>query len=481
MNNKKKAIKSVSWITFSTIFQTILQFLQITILARLLSPADFGIVAISNTVIIFFSLFANLGFSNSIISRQESDRKVLSSIYFLSIGLGIIIFLLVFYSSPLVVSFYHELRLGKVIRLASLIFLITYFGSIYNALLQKELKFQAIAIIDIISYLIGVSITIVLAYKGYKELSIVYGGLATDTCKTALQIFLGRKLFFPSFNFTTKEIKEHLKFGVYNFGEGIIGFAQSNWDNIIIGRLLGTKILGYYTLAYQLAIFPVIKINPIILQVAYPVIAKMKENPTELKNSYLRILDLITYFNVPLLAGLFITAETVVPLVYGAGWEPTFPLIKIFVFVSIFSCLSHPLFTLAYTKGKPNLLFYLNVITLAAKIPLVYYLGKYWNVTGIAVAFLLSTLLNTVLNFFIVQSLIGTYIKNFIVNFYKPIVFSAAMVIVVYFYKYFVGYEGLINAIAEISIGGLIYLALTLIFKYSLIEIKQFKKMLLKE
>ncbi|WP_419800597.1 MOP flippase family protein [Mucilaginibacter sp.] len=476
MSNQKKAVKSVSWVTFSTILQTALQFLQISILARLLSPADFGIVAISNTVIIFFSLFANLGFSNAIISKQETNKKTLSSIFFLGIFLGTIIFLLVYISSPLIVSFYHEIRLAKVIQLASCIFLITSFGTVFSAMLQKELNFKSIAITDIAGYIIGVSLTIFLAYHGFKELSLVYGGLATDFCKTVLQVILGRKFFWPNLHFSFSEIKAHLRFGVFNFGEGIVGFIQSNWDNIIIGRLLGAKVLGYYTLAYQLAIFPVIKINPIILQVAFPLIARMKENPSELKKYYLKILDLISYFNLPLLAGLYITAESVVPLIYGPGWAPTFPLIKIFVFVSVFSCLSHPLFTLVYTKGRPNLLFYLNLITLIVKVPLVYYLGKYWNVTGIATAFLLATMVNTILNFFIVQYLIGNYLKDFLANFYKPVLFCVLMVLVVYFYKGFIGYSGLLNTTAEIVIGGFIYLLLTIFFKYSIVEIKNFKR-----
>ena len=478
MSIKQKAINSTKWVTFSTAFQTVVQFLQIAILARILSPTVFGIVGISSTIITFFSMFANLGFSNSIIYKQESDRKILSTVFFVNILLGVIVFLTLFFISPLIVAFYHEPRLDKVIKISSSMFLIIYFGSIYSILLQKELKFKTVATIDISGSVMATTVTIILAYHGFEELSLVYGGLTLAFTRTILQLILGRKLFSPMWHFQLSEIKDHLSFGMYNFGEGIVSFIQGNWDNIIIGRMLGAKILGYYTLAYQLAIFPVNKINPIILQVAYPVLAKMKDDPEELKSSYLKILDIISYFNLPLLAGLFITAESIVPLIYGPGWEPTFPLIKIFVFVSILSCLSHPLFTLVYTKGKPNLVFYLNLVTLAAKIPLVYFLGKYYQVTGIAVAFLLSTFINMVLNFVIVQSLIGTYIKRFLTNFSKPIIFCLLMVGIVYLYKHFVGYVGLVNAFVEIAIGALIYFSLTLLFKFSYAEIKQIKKLL---
>lgn len=475
MDSKANAIKSGSWITFSTILQTALQFIQISILARLLSPADFGIVAISNTVIIFFSLFANLGFSNSIISKQENDKKVLSSIYFLGIGLGIVVFLLAFYSSPLIVGFYGEPRLSKVIKIASCVFLVDYFGSVYSALLQKELKFKSIAIIDIAGYLIGVSLTITFAYKGYKELALVYGGLAGEVCRTALRIILGRKLFFPTLNFNWLQVKEHLKFGIYNFGEGILGFIQSNWDNIMIGKLLGTQLLGYYTLAYQLAIFPIIKINPIVLQIAYPILAKLKNNMRELKKSYIKVLDLITFFNFPLLAGLLVTAEGVVPLIYGPHWEATFPLIKIFVFISVASCLSHPLFTLVYTKEKPNLLFYLNILTLLVKIPLVYLLGKYWGITGIAYAFLIATIINTIFSFIIARSLIGSFVKQFFKSIYKQVVFCLLLISFVSFYKLYAGSASVLHIAIEIAIGGLVYIGLSLRYKYAVFDLKNLK------
>jgi PST family polysaccharide transporter/lipopolysaccharide exporter len=294
--------------------------------------------------------------------------------------------------------------------------------------------------------------------------------------RTVLQILLGKKYFVPKFYFNIKLIKEHLQFGLYNVGDGFIGFIQSNADNIVIGGVLGVKMLGYYTIAIQLAVFPITKLNPIVLQVAYPLLAKMKDNLAGLKSSYLKILDFLAYINLPLLAGLFITADSVVPLFYGPGWEQTIDLVKIFVFISFLSCLSHPLYTLAFTRGKPKLLFYLNVATLVVKLPLLYFFSKYWGVTGIAVAFLLATFINLVLNFCIVQHLIGNFIKAFLSNLLKPVFFCLLMTAIIYAYKLFIGYTGIVNTILEVCIGGIIYGVLTLIYKISFSEIKALKK-----
>lgn len=466
------------WITIATVISTLFQFGQVAVLARILAPTDFGLVSVSTLIITFFGIFANLGFSNSIIYKQESDQRVLSTLYWLNLLVGFVIFGVIQLSAPAIVAFYHEPRLELVVRLASCYFLIVYFGQLYYFLLEKELQFRSVAMIDIAGTLVGSATTITLAYNGLAELSLIIGSLVMQTVRTTLQVALGRRFFRPVFAVNFREVSEHLRFGLYNLGDGILGFAQSNFDNIFIGGVLGVKELGYYTIAFQLAVFPAVKLNPIILQVAYPILARMKENMASLKSSYLKILDFISYCNLPLLAGLFITADSVVPLLYGPGWEPTIRLIQIFVFVAAFSCLSHPLFTLAFTKGKPNLLFYLNMATLVVKVPLVYWLSQY-GVTGIAISFVLATLLNMIANFMIVHSLIGNFFGAFLKNILKPIAFCGIMVGVIIGYKAAFGPPDLLGTAVEIVLGGAVYAGLTLAFKLSLAEALAYRQSLM--
>lgn len=467
------------WITIATTISTLFQFVQVAVLARLLEPTSFGIVSISTLIIGFFQIFSNLGFSNSIIYKQESDRQVLSTLYFLNLLVGFAIFIIIQFTSPYIISFYNEPKLGRVLQFSSCYFLIVYFGQLYLFLLEKELKFKSIAIIDIIGTVTGSGVTIGLAYSGYEELSLIIGSLVMQAIKVVLQIAFGIRFFIPTLAFDLSNIKEHLRFGFFNLADGLLGFMQANSDTIFIGGMLGVKMLGYYTIAYQLAVYPTSKLNPIILQVAYPILAKMKDNVAGLKRSYLKILDFISYCNMPLLAGLFITADSVVPLIYGPGWDKTVELIYLFVFVAILSCLSHPLFTLAFTKGKPNLLFYLNFATLLVKLPLVYWLGHSWGVMGIAVAFLLATLFNLIGNFILVQHLIGDFFGSFLKDIIKPTIFCLIMVSVVYSYKQFAGNISLMNTVIEILLGGLTYAVLTLAYKLSFTEIKEYKQALL--
>lgn len=476
MNNKEKAIKGGKWVSISTGVTTILQFLQISIVARLLEPASFGVVSISSMIIVFFTMFSNLGFNNSIISKQEEDRKVLSSLYFLNIFLGVIIFAIIYISSPVIASFYDAPDLSSIVKIASLFFLIVYFGQIYSILMQKEMRFKALSIIEIITTVIGTAATVLLAYNGYQEYSLIYGQLIMQIVKTISQIYFGRDLFKPQFHFKFREIKDHLQFGIYNLGDGIVGFVQSNSDNLLVGKLLGMKMLGYYTLALQLAVFPLKRLNPIILQVVYPILSKIKEDKAGVKRAYLQILDFISFFNIPILAGLFITADSIVPLFYGPGWDPTVQLIQIFVLASFCMYLAHPLFTLVFPNGKPEWLFYLNIVTLLIKIPLILILGKYALAEGIAFALVATSLINLILNFFIVRFFIGDFMGTFMKNIAKPLLFSGAMMLGISLYKTLLGYEGILNTILQVCIGGAIFISLTLAFKISLTEIKSFRK-----
>lgn len=475
MSNTQKALNGGKWMTTSTVISTIFQFLQVAVLARLLEPSAFGIVSVSTMIISFFSMFTNLGFNNSIIYKQENDKNILSSLYSLNLLLGLSIFIIVYASAPILANLYHEKGLISIIKVSSLFFLIVYFGQIQSILMQKELRFQHIAAIDISASIIGLISTLTFAYNGYREYSLIYGQLITQFWKTLVQVYFGKDLFSPKFRFKYREVKDHLRFGIYNLGDGIVGFLQSNSDNFLIGSMLGVKALGYYTLASQLAVYPITRLNPIVLQVAYPIVAKMKEEAAEMKRAYIKILDFLTYINVPLLVGLYITSDTLVPLLYGASWDSTVGLIRILVIASFFMCLGHPLFTLAYSKGKPNLLFYLNIFTLIIKVPLVYFFGHIGQSTGVAWAFAIATFLNVVANFAIAQYLAGAFIKEFVLKLLKTLLFSAIMLLCVYFYKSIIGSQGVFNLIMQILIGGTVFGALTLKFKLTLSEIKEFK------
>jgi len=477
MSNQKVAINGAKWTTTATVITTLLSFAQLAIIARVLEPSIFGLVSICSLVLSFFHIFANLGFTNSIISKQENDPKNLSTIFFASIALGLIMGILIFFSSSFVVSYYNEPRLSYVIKVSAFTFPMIYSSQIYWNLLQKELKFKILAVIDVVCGVINFIATIILAYNDFQELSIIYSQLLFTAIRTLLYIYLGRKLFSPLLYFKLSEIKDHLRFGMYHLGEGILGFVNGNLENIVIGKAIGVKELGLYTIAYQLAVFPIYKLNPIIMQVSYPIMAKMKDS-NGLKRAFLKIVDFITCCNYPLLAGLFITSGSVIVLIYGQDYQGSVPLVKVILFVSFLACLAAPGPSIALSKNKPNLMFYLNVCSLVIKIPTIYFFSKYFGLMGITYGYVLTSLIETSLMFYIVNNLVGNFMEEFLRNIIKPIGFCIAMIAVISVYREFIGSMGIYHVAAQVMIGGVVYMALILKFKLPLKDILELKKSL---
>lgn len=477
MSNQKAAINGAKWTTSAIVITTVFNSLQMAIIARVLDPSIFGLVSICTIILNFFYIFANLGFANSIISTQETDKKKLSTIFFASVAMGLIFCGIINLTAPIVVSFYDQPKLAQIIPLASLNFPLVYASQIYGILLQKELRFRTLAFNDVLSATVGITVTIILAYKDFQELSIMYGQLALAATRTITYTITGSKLFRPVLHFKLGEIKHHLRFGIYSIGEGLLGFANGNLETIAIGKFISMEALGYYNIAYQIAIFPLYKLNPIIMQVTFPIMAKMKNNE-DMKRAYLKIVDFMTFCNFPLLAGLFITAGTVVPLIFGQNFVPSVPLVHIIVFAGLLSCFTTPFSAIAFSKGKPNLLFIQNLSALLFKLPVLYFSAKNYGLIGITFGYLITSVFEATICSFFLRSLIGNFMRTFLLNVYKPLLFCLIMVGVIALYQRFIGNIGLVHTLVQVAIGGMVYTALTLKYKISFGELMGLRKSL---
>ncbi|MRR18423.1 MAG: colanic acid exporter, partial [Deltaproteobacteria bacterium] len=299
-----------------------LQFVTLIVLARILAPADFGVMGMIMVVIGFAQAFADMGLSNAIIHRQDTSADQLSSLYWLNVLAGVGVFAVICAGAPLVVRFYHEPRLQNLLYLTALIFLITPLGQQFQILMQKELRFEGLAKTGIASAAANSVVAVTLAFGGFGVYSLIWGQLAGAAVKVVLLLKIGWGDWRPRFHYARRDIKGYASFGLYQMGERTINYFNANLDYLLIGSLLGAKALGYYTLAYNLIIRPTAMINPVITTVAFPVFAKMQHDRDGLKEGYLKVMQLLSFFNFPLMAGLAVVAPLAVPVVFGDQWLP---------------------------------------------------------------------------------------------------------------------------------------------------------------
>ncbi|MEK4201681.1 MOP flippase family protein [Cytobacillus sp. FSL K6-0265] len=477
MTLRQKALSGAKWTTTSTGINMILQFIQLALIARILGPSALGLMGMVMIVIGFSQAFADMGISNAIIHRQSITKKQLSSLYWLNIFAGLVIFILLIIISPFVASFYQEPKIQELIYWAAAIFLITPFGQQFQILLQKELKFNYLAKIEVISTLVGTITTITFAYLGYGVITIVWGQLANATIKVVLLVaFVGRD-WKPQIHFNKSDLEGFLSFGLYQMGERTLNYFNKNLDYIVIGKFLGPEALGYYTLAYNLIILPVSKINPIITRVAFPIFSKVQDQNSKLRKGYLQILNILSFVNFPIFIGLASTSLLFVPTIFGEEWSNSILLIQILAGVGLLRSTGNPAGSLLLSKGRADLGFKWNLLLMFTQVPGILLGLFYGGVVGVAIAYLFLEIIYCILNYrIIIRGLIGPCLVEYIGSMWSALWISIVMGVIVFTSSAFFQFESsMTNLIVQIIIGLLIYLILSLKFNKDItVELKRF-------
>jgi O-antigen/teichoic acid export membrane protein len=424
MNLKQKAINGIKWTTFSTIFNSITQLLLIAILARLLSKNDFGLMATISLIIGFSQIFADLGISKAIIQRQNILPQELTSIYWFNIFNGLITSIGIVIVAPFISTFYDQPLLKELLFTISILFFIQPFGQLYLTLLQKHLLFKSIAIRDIFARTASILLSVYLAFKGYGVYSLLYGQLCFTFVSSIFLFIVGRKIHKVSFYFRFREIGNFMRFGLFQSGDQIINFFNSQLDVLVIGKFLGMDQLGVYSIAKDFISKPLAIINPILTKVAFPVLSKLNTDKTKVKSVYLKMLNYLSTLSIPLYILLFITAPFIVELLFGSTWIDSIIIIQILVFYYILRAIGNPSGSLMLAMGKVELSFYWNVMVFILT-PIVLFLGRQFGIVGVALSLFLFELILIIPNWaFLFKKALNMKLWEYSITFLKPLLFS---------------------------------------------------------
>jgi len=475
VNLKQQAVSGVKWSGLSMGAVTALQFVSLAVLARLLSPSDFGLMGMIMVVIGFAQAFADMGISNAIIYRQDATRDQLSSLYWLNILAGVVVFFVVCVTSPLIVTFYHEPRLTSLLYLSSLIFLITPFGQQFQILLQKDLEFNRLAVIEITGSFVNATSAIILASWGMGVFSLIWGQIAGALLRVILLCSWGWQRYRPGLHFSRKNLKDYISFGIYQMGEKTINYFNSNLDYLLIASLFGATFLGYYTLAYNLILRPSSMINPVITKVAFPLFSRVQNDTHKLKKGYLKTLQLLSSVNFPLMAGLAVVAPVAVPVIFGEHWLPSITLIQILTVVGLLRSTASPVGSLLLSKGRADLGFKWNLALMITHIPGLYLGAKLGGTAGVATAYAVLQVIYSVFSYFVlIRTLLGPCLRDYVASMWPSLWMSMVMGATVFIMNIFLKESSRqLILMAQTLLGMLVYFVLMFYSqKPLLVEIK---------
>lgn len=340
--------------------QFVLQSVATVVLARLLTPVDFGLVAMVTAVTAIAAGFADLGLSEATIQRKDISHNQVSTLFWINFGMGLLLTLLTAAMAPVLAWFYKEPKLVGITLVVSLSFLIGGLRSQHTALLKRQMRFSALAIRDVTSYAVAVPVAIIMARHGAGYWAIVALPLALNLTQMVMSWVM--VAWRPGLPRRDAEIRSMVNFG----GNVAASYVIFNWvcsaDNVLIGWYWGAGPLGLYSRAYNLLALAVAQITIPAASVAIPTFSRIQGDPELFARYYLRIMNLIMWIIAPLFGFLFVAATPVIVLTLGDKWREAAPVFQILAISALGQVLLQSTLWLFVSRGQSSRLLKLLLV-----------------------------------------------------------------------------------------------------------------------
>jgi len=418
--------KGIRWSSASQCVRQVVQLAATLLLARLLSPSDFGLIGMAAIVSGFAGQFHDLGTSAAVIQRKELTQELLSSIFWVNVGFGAATTAILMLLAPYVAIFYQEPRITVIIRVLSLSFCFSSVSIVQQAIFERQLSFATLGRIEICAACLSATVGIGSACLGAGAWSLV---LQTLSLVAVSSLLLWRSSRWrPKMTFHWQEVKSVSSFSLNLTGFNIFNYLIRNADNLLIGKFLGAGPLGYYTLAYNIMLYPLQGISSVVTRVMFPAFSRIQNDDRALRDAYLKISGAIATLTFPIMLGLWGVTRPFVLVIFGAQWEPLIALLLIFAPLGMVQSIGTTVGIIYQAKGRTDLLLRwgaaAGVFILAALC-----LGLQWGIVGVAAAYATASLLLTYANFSIPFKLIGLPVGALLKVLWPPFASSAIMLV----------------------------------------------------
>lgn len=440
-----------------------INFIASIILARLLDPSDFGLIALALVLVQSSNLFTNLGLEQAMIHSNQDQEKVAFQSFVVGLISSALFYVAVLIYAPQLALLLGDARITPLLRWLSLLILLGGLSLAPSALLRKQMMFSHIALVNLFSLLSYTITVIAFAYTGFGVWSLVYANLLSTLIATILLW-----LWAPGWDWLIpkpwdgKVMRDLLSYGMQVCGSGLLSYFHTHWDDWFVGRMLGAASLGFYSKAYDFSnktIGQVIKST--VGTVFFPSYAKMQNDHAWLSRAYLKAVSLVFMFVTPLALGVIVMADPLVYVVLSEKWMPMVTAFQIFSLMILTRPISENSAPFFQAVGRPSHNTRAGVVLLVVMVPGVLYLSR-WGIEGVAFAVAISHLFGVFYNIYQVNAILpGTAKSTF--KMAMPILFSGLIMMVgIQIGKHFVTevFGGLYNIsaiLALVSIGATLY------------------------
>jgi lipopolysaccharide exporter len=419
-----KMAQGAAWMVGFKIAERGIGLISTVILARLLVPADFGLVAMAMAIIAVLELLSAFSFDVSLIQNQQAERRHYDTAWTFNMILGIAGALLLLALASPAARFYSEERLEPVMYVLALGMLAHGFENIGTVAFRKELQFHKEFKFLIAKKLIAFCVTLILAFTLKSYWALVGGTLCSKFAGVALSYAI--QPYRP--RLSLRAAHELFHFSKWLLINNIILFLYHHSSDFIIGRLSGTHALGIFTIAREISCLPTTQLVAPINRAVFPGYAKMAADPCVLQKGFLDVISIIALISVPVGAGIGICAEPLVRVFLGEKWLDAVPLIQVLAAYGVVTALQTNMGSVLLALGRPRVLTILAGVHVLALVPVLLWLTSEKGILGAAWAALVTVLLLAPLNFLVVLRLLGTGVIALLERIWRPLFATAIMI-----------------------------------------------------
>lgn len=393
---KLKTIRSGFWSIGGNWVSKGLGIIKLIILARLLSPLDFGIISLAVLSINFLNVFSETGIESALIQRGKINNIELDTAWTIALVKAIILFVLLFLSSEWLALYFENETIRPVLKVISFSFLFEGLGNTAIVFFKKDLEFRKPVILEFIADSSSLIVTIVLAFWLRNVWSLVFGSLVYGIVRCIGSYILHP--YRPKFTWNLPVANSLFNFGKHIYWIGLTTFIVTCLDNAIVGKLLGLTLLGFYSMAYNLSMIPMSSLSTVIAQISFPAYAKIQHEWKQIDEAFQRIFELVTTILIPLTIMMVVLAPDITTIFLGISWIPMIPALQVLLFFGLFRSISSLFYPLHLAINKPNIQAKIKSLDLVTFLILIYPLTIKWGIVGTSCAMTIVYLLNMLMN-----------------------------------------------------------------------------------
>lgn len=435
MSNKaigKKVFSGIMWESSTKLIIQIASWTSTIIVARLLSPDDYGLVAIAGIFTGFLIIISELGLAQGLINISKIEEIHMQTVFWLSLLFSFLLYLTLFIAAPYIADAYNEEEITSIIRVSASMLVFASLKVLPMAILMRDLRFKYTAMTQLVSQGVNIITVITLAYQGYGAWALIYSVIASQIVQMfAFLPLLGK---IPRFHISLKKTMPIIKFGFSIMGSRILEYITNQSTTFILSTSVSKTQVGYYNMSDTIANLPVNKIGTIFNKVTFPAVSRIKDDKQAVANLVLKLIKYLMIIVVPVFFTLLAITEELVTFLLTEKWKPIVPFLQILLVMNIFRIAGMLIPSVLNGLGLANIVFNFNLLS-AILISLAVYIGLNW---GMIIALFILAVTFAILQLFLMVLLfkkINLGLSKLFTTFMPSVIGGIGMLAIVFYMK----------------------------------------------